>query len=321
MAVASRRPSVSIGMPVYNGETYLESTVESVLAQTFDDIEVIIVDNASTDGTETIARSLSARDTRVRYSRNPENVGVVRNYRRARSEATGRYFKWLAFDDPLHPAYLDKMVGLLEEHPEASIATSRMPLIDEEDAPVPFDKENGTYTTDYGETHRWIDAPPDLSSPVPHVRFATVVHRMTSNLTTECFYGLARMSFLETTKPFGLFLGGDKVLIGELALRGPIRHLPEDLFFRRMHPAHFGGRELRQVVEGLDPERRGRFAFPAGRELVAYADAVSRSPLSWGEKARCLGVLGSKVASPDTLKKVLLPGPNNYFGWGFKRPS
>ena len=78
-AEAARPPRVTVGLPVFNGERYLSEAIESVLAQTFEDFEVVVSDNASTDGTAEIARRYAERDARVRYVRNATNVGPIEN--------------------------------------------------------------------------------------------------------------------------------------------------------------------------------------------------------------------------------------------------
>src|SRR6202789_2802935 len=84
---AASAPTVSVGMPVYNGETYLEVAISSVLAQSFDDLELIICDNASTDRTAEICQDYAARDPRIRYFRNAQNLGAAPNYNLAFSHA------------------------------------------------------------------------------------------------------------------------------------------------------------------------------------------------------------------------------------------
>ena len=81
-------PRVSVGMPVYNGERYVKAALDAVLAQTFRDFELIISDNASTDATGEICREYAARDPRIRYSRNNENIGAARNGNRTIQLAT-----------------------------------------------------------------------------------------------------------------------------------------------------------------------------------------------------------------------------------------
>src|SRR5207245_725070 len=101
-------------MPVRNGEKYVRQAIESILAQTFSDWELVICDNASTDATEAICREYAARDPRVRYSRNAENLGPAGNHARCFELSRGRYFRWHAHDDLLHPQYLEKCVEVLD---------------------------------------------------------------------------------------------------------------------------------------------------------------------------------------------------------------
>ena len=104
-------PKVSIGMPVYNAESFLKEAIDSILSQTFSDFQVIISDNASTDSTAAICQKYVDQDSRVKYFRNNVNLGVSRNYRAAfeRTSETP-YFKWAAYDDVLDPQYLEKCV-------------------------------------------------------------------------------------------------------------------------------------------------------------------------------------------------------------------
>src|SRR5215471_14033382 len=99
---------VSLGLPVYNGQRYLAGAIQAILDQTFSDFELIICDNASTDETESICRDLAARDPRVRYHRNPANIGAAPNFNKTFELSTGEYFKWLAHDDLHEPTYLQR---------------------------------------------------------------------------------------------------------------------------------------------------------------------------------------------------------------------
>ncbi len=311
-------PKVSIGMPVYNAGKFLAATLESIAGQTLQDYELIISDNASTDDTEEICRSFAATDARLRYFRNVANLGVGRNFRRALEEASGRYFKWAAGDDLLLPDYLRVCVEVLDTQPEVVMCSSRMPFVDERGELVPYDAESGGFVTAYGEVLEWLPAPAGLESESPVDRFREVVQNVRGNLTAEFLYGTARKSAMDRVLPFELYLGAEKVFIAELSLKGRLHRVPQDLLYRRMHPDHHGGRPLRQISKGYDPQWSGRIAFPAARQLRGYAQTVARSSLPVSDKARCYGVLARKSLNPKSLNRLLVPGPGNYLGIGRK---
>lgn len=116
-------PRVTIGLPVYNGGTEIGEAIASLLAQAFVDFELLISDNGSTDGTETICREFARKDSRVRYVRQPENLGVKRNFQFVLHEAKSEYFLWAAHDDRWAPNYLQELVATLDAHPDALLAT------------------------------------------------------------------------------------------------------------------------------------------------------------------------------------------------------
>ena len=106
-------PRVSIALPVYNGERYLEQSIRSVLAQTFTDFELIVSDNASTDRTIEIVERFAAIDPRVVLLRNDENRGAAWNYNNAFEHATGEFFRWHARDDWFEPDLIESLVEAL----------------------------------------------------------------------------------------------------------------------------------------------------------------------------------------------------------------
>src|SRR5919109_5579420 len=130
------RARVSIGMPVYNGVRFLKEAIESILAQTFEDFELIISDNASIDQTEQICREYAAKDKRIRYYRNEKNLGAARNYNRVFELSTGEYFKWQAHDDLCDPQFLEKGVAVLARDPSIVLCYSKFLRIDEHGNPL-----------------------------------------------------------------------------------------------------------------------------------------------------------------------------------------
>jgi glycosyltransferase involved in cell wall biosynthesis len=118
------KPKVSILIPSYNYAHYLGEAIESALIQTYDNFELIVLDNCSTDNTEEIVRNFMARDTRILYFKNATNIGMYRNYNEALLYATGEYIKFLNADDKFEPTLLEKFVNILDNDPTISVVTS-----------------------------------------------------------------------------------------------------------------------------------------------------------------------------------------------------
>ena len=108
-------PKISIGMPVYNGEKYIREALDSLLAQTFTDFELIISDNASTDNTEKICREYMSIDNRISYFRQKKNLGALVNFKFVLEHAKSNLFMWAAYDDLWAPNFLLDANHLLED--------------------------------------------------------------------------------------------------------------------------------------------------------------------------------------------------------------
>jgi glycosyltransferase involved in cell wall biosynthesis len=125
-------PSVSVLMPTYNYASYLAEAIESVLAQDFQDFELLIVDDCSSDQTAEVVRPFCDRDRRVRFVANPSNLGMVENWNRCLEQARGEYIKFLFGDDKLSgPQALGRMLGMLRDNPSAVLAASARRILDE----------------------------------------------------------------------------------------------------------------------------------------------------------------------------------------------
>lgn len=120
---------VGIGVPVRNGASMLREALECLCEQDFQDFEVIIGDNASTDGTEEICAEFVAKDHRFRYLRNPENIGLLANYVKLREATTAPLFMWRAYDDLSDPNYITKLVSLFDSSPATKLAVARVEAI------------------------------------------------------------------------------------------------------------------------------------------------------------------------------------------------
>jgi glycosyltransferase involved in cell wall biosynthesis len=112
---------LSIGLPVFNGEQLIEQALDSLLAQTFQDFQLIISDNASTDRTPEICKDYQARDSRVHYTCMDKNYGAARNFNRVFELASGQYFKWAAHDDIIEPTFLQQCIDVLDQNPSCAI--------------------------------------------------------------------------------------------------------------------------------------------------------------------------------------------------------
>jgi glycosyltransferase involved in cell wall biosynthesis len=223
-------PKVSIGLPVYNGERFLAEALDSFLAQTFSDFEVIVSDNASTDRTGEIARAYAARDARVRYHRNASNVGLARNHNRAFTLARGHYFKWAAADDVCRPDYLRRCVEVLDADPAVVLAYPRTQFVDAAGTPLDIDDPG------------W-----DLRSDDPAERLRYVLG---AGHWVNAVIGLIRAEALARTRLMPTYPGGDFRVLAELSLLGKFCEIPERLFVRRLHP----GASSQHGTDGTDPD-------------------------------------------------------------------
>lgn len=265
-------PNVSIGMPVYNGERFLKEAVDSILAQTFSDFEVIISDNASTDGTSEICRSYAAQDQRVRYYRSEQNLGAAWNYNRVFELAAGEYFKWAAHDDLCALEYLERCVAVLDNEPAVVLCYPRTVIID----------ENGNRIGDYVDDL-------NLRSPKPHERYAHYHNRYRTPGECNAVFGLMRANTLGTTPLIGNYVSSDQILLGELALLGEIYEIPEPLFFRRDHPQTSvrANRPRKARAAWFDPAAKDKIQLARWRWFFEYLSSIRRVRMRWQEKTRC----------------------------------
>jgi glycosyltransferase involved in cell wall biosynthesis len=269
-------PKVSIGLPVFNGERYLGEAVDSLLAQTFGDFELILSDNASTDATGALCRQYADRDARVRYHRNDRNLGACRNFNLTVEFARGEYFKWAAHDDIHAPQYLARCVEALDADPSLVASHTDGQVID----------EHGRRMHD----HRYPAG--HAASSDPACRFADLLREDRRSLEV---FGVFRASALRRTRLLGAYVGADRVLRTHLGLLGRFHMVSELLFLNRDHPARciraLPAHHLR--LQWWDPRQAGQRVFPHWRILQEYAHLLGICPLSTDERRRCvLALLG-----------------------------
>lgn len=262
-------PTVSIGLPVFNGERYLPDALNSIGAQTFRDFELIISDNGSTDQTESICRRYASADPRIRYYRQEKTRGVTWNFRQVALLSSGQYFLWMAADDMLAPEYVERCLQALKEHPEAVLCYSR-----------------ATVRDGNGSIIRQEEQPLNTASPLPCERFRELI-RMDHNC--GAMFGLMRADMLRKTPIHGDFPDSDRCLLAELALYGKFHQVPESLFSHREHRERvtrmYPSRQER--MWRLFPDKPRMMVFPYFRQFWEYILCIRRAPLSGKERLRC----------------------------------
>ncbi len=267
------RPTVSIGLPVYNGEQTIGRALASILSQDFEDFEFIISDNASTDDTARICESYARQDKRVRFVRNATNIGAGPNHNRLVELAKGKYFSWAAHDVEYLPGMLSRCVEVMK-HVPASVVLA-YPLCETVD-------DRGQIK--YGDV-RSIET----KNPRPCRRFATVVNRVW--IVTQ-FYGLVVTEALRKTRLIDSFASSDYVLLAELAMLGEIREIPEVLTRRTLEPDRgaAANREKNAWAAWLDPRRANRRDRLTMRDRLVfeYLRSAWRLPLNPADKLLCL---------------------------------
>lgn len=267
---------VGIGMPVYNGERYLEETLRATLAQTYDDFHLVIADNASTDRTGDICRDHAVSDRRIIYVRNPVNLGAAKNYGRCFELTECEYFRWANADDLPEPTLVEKCVTVLDQNPDAVLAYGKTKIID----------EHGTLIEDYDDK---LNLPQDRAAD----RFLACMERIGLN---NLMYGLIRRAPLSHTGLLGNYVAADINLIAELTLYGKFYEIPEYLFSRRMHPqaSSWDRKDTERQRNFWDPSKR-RMVMSTWRSMYEYNKGVLRAPIPFAEKCSLLCYLAKKA--------------------------
>jgi glycosyltransferase involved in cell wall biosynthesis len=290
-------PKVSIGLPVYNGENFLSEAIETILAQTYQDFELIISDNASDDRTEEICRAYAAKDSRIRYYRHAQNQGASWNFNYTFELARGEYFKWAAHDDICAPEFLAKCVATLDADPSISVCHSQVKVIDkegkfynDEDIYVKLTNDNVKLSTD------------SLNTPE---RFRDLV-----NFRHSCYqvFGLIRTLSLKQTPLIDKYAGSDRVLLVRLGLLGRFTEIPECLFYLRKHPDQsvtICSYSMHLYNFWHDPAKRGKITYPHWRVFAEYLSALKETPLSWQEKIVCYWQLRLLLLGEWKLGKMM----------------
>lgn len=251
-------------MPLYNAERYVREALDALLAQDYENFELIISDNASTDETERICREYAARDPRVRYHRAERNMGAVWNFRRVFELSRGEYFMWAAFDDLRAPQYLSRCVAALESRPEAVMCVTGIRIIDQDGREVCEE-----------------DFPRGISMSGREV--SERVRAISRSLYWYDFYGLMRREVVASTRLPQPHWGFDVILMMEMCLRGEVLLVREKLFTYRI----IRGKTTEQAAATLGAAHaRGAISINWGGLTAELCRSIWLSPLRPAQKLR-----------------------------------
>jgi glycosyltransferase involved in cell wall biosynthesis len=267
----SERPLVSIGVPVYNGERFLGRALDSLLAQTLADFELIISDNASTDSTQAICEEYRRRDGRIRYLRQPVNIGAPRNWNAVVHAARGVFFKWASASDYCAPAMLEKCVAAMGADPRIVLCHGLTQLVDEREQPLEV----------YG-------GDVVFNQERPSDRFLSVAMLMALNNAQS---GVIRLDVLRRTRLDRMYPSGDMALMAELALYGTFYVVPEVMLYRRQSTGTFTAKMAPLALQRIyNPRARRAMTLLRARRHIDNLVSITRAPLPLGEKLRAYRV-------------------------------
>lgn len=294
MSKMTAQPTVSLGLPVYNGEKYISEAIESALSQTFTDFELIISDNASTDATRSICEVYAKKDPRICYVRQSTNIGAAENFNFVLRKSCGRYFKWCAHDDFFGPDFLAACVHHLDENLGAvgafpkcvRLVDSTGLVITEGSADLQVRDNNGA------------------------VRFAKIAPKSRS-IPIMSLFSLYRRDALSQTS-LGSFQSSDRVLISEMLLYGNIDFLEKSYFAFRTHPEQYSARMMEGqdfCISWFDPKADGKVVFKQIQYVSEFLKISMRAKLSFRDRLTMMGGVGKLIFAQrrQLVKEMLVP--------------
>jgi glycosyltransferase involved in cell wall biosynthesis len=288
-------PLVSIGMPVYNEAKWIRQALDALLAQTLRDFELLISDNASTDGTWEILQRYAAQDSRIALHRQPENRGAIVNFQFVLDQAYGKYFIWAGGHDLWSPNLLEVLAGDLQACPSAVLCVPRSAWITEGNEPL------DSFTNNVNA----IDTRAERSSAGRVLAMYQQMERC------NALYGLYRRQVLLQAMPWPRVLGSDFIVLVRIAELGDIINNPAARWFRRQNRLETHSERIQRHVNFLRLKGlAARFPYWAGR--LAIMAEFSKASGSYRDKAALLGYglrrLFLKRAQLRLLLRELLSG-------------
>lgn len=259
-------PLITIGLPVYNSEKYIEQSLKSLLTQTYTDFILIISDNASTDSTPAICKKYSEADSRIKYYRNEKNIGNPSNFNRIFKLTNTKYLKWSTADDYWDPTFLADALEIMEADPTIALCYPKTNIVDAE----------GKNIKPYEDNLHLMD-----DDPV--IRFQTLLKNI--GLAHQ-HLGLIRTSMLGKTHLLGMHVASDINLLSELTLYGKFYELPKRVFYRRFHKTSgsWERRDMKHQAKHYLATGSKFTGLTAWRGHKAFFAEVSGSPLPFAAR-------------------------------------
>lgn len=280
---ASDRPLVSVGVPVFNGEAGLAKALDSVLQQDYPNLEVVISDNGSTDGTPEICRRYARMDPRVQWWRSEQNRGAVWNFNRVFELSSGKYFVWAAHDDLRAPSFVSACVERMEECRDAVLCHAHTEVtVEGHDEPV-YVAHLDTFAADLDVVARYRET---LTQVPPHV-----------------IYGLYRSSAMRATGMFAPVIATDLAFVLELSIHGRFVEVPRTLFTYRARPTWNTIHDDARTFLGV--AKKPWWYLPFVMLFIDHSRRLLYAPIPPGLKLRLWSVLARYESGQLAFKAAL----------------
>ena len=282
------RPTVDVNLFVYNGAATVGAAIESVLAQTWPEIAITLIDDGSTDGTLEVLREYARCHPAIRIKRNRCNGGAIANFQRAFWFGDSDFVMPKSGDDVIAPDFVERLMELLLDHPYCAMAHAAGLIFRGTDQVQEI----------YPPEHRLLA----VGEPSARAR-----HVMKCYTSSPGFWGIYRRDAVDRLSPIRYRAGWDHVLLAELALYGEIRHVPAPLYWRRD-----GGKPVGQLARaataqartGLpldDPLAEQRWRTPLITTAYAHVEMFAESRLPGPERGAMM------AAVPPIFRSRWLP--------------
>jgi glycosyltransferase involved in cell wall biosynthesis len=275
------KPLVSICMPVYNGERFIRQALDSLLGQDYENFELIISDNASTDRTADICQEYLAKDKRIRYYRNKANLGSAKNFNIVFELSNGKYFMFAGDHDLWHSAFISRSISILEKEPEVVLVYSRTTFIDVASNLIEIMSDKI-----------------DTRGMTPINRYKYLIYNLT---LCNMIFGVIRREAFSRISGFRNILGPDNVLLAELSLKGAYAQIDEPLYYRRKNREDTSQKmDFRDYINRIDPNNETKkykhhLAYLYLESYIAYLNTFIFAPIRFLEKIDLLIAVSIKT--------------------------